>query len=247
MDDPDLRHLRAFVLGLILGLAIVAAAAAATVSAATLKPAALLRPADRVDKCAGAFLASLNYNGMPASVRALLPKATLAAGVRTFCANADSAGVINARGDVTTGAAFVSFLHAHPEAFKPLCLPLAYAARAVMPLDVAKDLTAADWRSYATTFCRWAPFYVRSDGHLDTTSLLREHPEIALRFCAAGFLSDYDSDPGSYKLTRNAVRSAALGFCQATMRAGLLVYHGGSNFTFTKNATYYALVRRYFG
>lgn len=201
----------------------------------------------RVNRCVTLSYSSLGIEQLPKSARALISPTEVREGLRVFCGAASDAGLLNSNGDVSKGKAFVALLHRKPEIFRPFCLPIADAARASIPPDGLKYITNADFRRYGVEICRVAPFYVRSDGHLDTELLFRQHPTIFAPFMVAGMLSEYDKNPAAFGMSRSLFRAKARAFIVEAIRTGVYVNQGGASFKVIRGPKYQALLRKYFG
>lgn len=214
-----------------------------TASAYFAPPAAALKRDITYGECVASVIDAAGDN-RPA-VRALISAEKVRRGAETFCRAAQSWGVFDAKTDADGRRRLIEFMRENPDAIRGWCLPIAYSARGTLSSAVARDITRAEWKTYASEMCSAYPTYLRDDGSVDYAGLGRDRATAFAPFCAAGILTTFHAS--HWRVARSRVKEVARAACKEMLLRGVIVYRGGSNFTYDRsNPAYGAIVRKFF-
>ena len=210
-------------------------------------------PSSPASRCTSLLNDALGSGNRPRTIKQRVTVADedrIRTGISRLCAAADRDGFLNDEGDFDNTADFQQFIHANPGALLGVCAAIAVLAKASTPPAMARYLRPSDYTQFTRRLCKYAPSYLSTDGHIQEGPMMRAHPEILQRLCAAGFTAGagaYDQNPRAFgSLSRDEFFRRSQGFCRDAFRVGVMTHHGGSDFRIHKTSAYRRLLRKYF-
>jgi hypothetical protein len=167
------------------------------------------------------------------------PEQKLVNASRDACRDGEQQGLIEETDTLAAAQAHAATLlreHAR-QLFCPIADKIAEGAQQGLPREAFRYLTKRDVRNFANGFCAAIGNYIRDDATLDQNALWRDHTELMLPFCAAGFRSQAEETPGVFR--RGKAAQAGREFCTRGFRENLIVATGPGQFRIKRNSPKY--------
>jgi hypothetical protein len=121
--------------------------------------------------------------------------------------------------------------------FCPIADKIAEGEQRGLPKEAFRYLTQRDITNFANGFCAAIGSYIRDDATLDQSALFRDHTDLVLPFCTAGFRAGLEAQPRVIPKENAAAASREL--CKRLFRENLIVATGPGQFQIKRNSPKY--------